>query len=233
MDIGFYEAINAQIRRHLVNIEGQQVTVRMSDDMAAFKAIHEQLKGQVHPTLDVEASTIPQGSAKWLSLRARRDDGPQEIGIIACRVFENTNLAHLFHSRVIWGDRRHSEHLGPVEPIRHPWTADLSAIRGRLVYGGGAYLDRTFKGNELGRSMAALMHAICMRVWNPDFLFNMMKAEKLGTKVPPKRFGYHHSAIVFDPNTRPDWGPVSTHKLVNWKSREEELQNYPAVRRAA
>ncbi len=233
MDVAFYESINAQISHHLENIEAQQVSVEMSDDMLAFKAAHEGLKGPVHPTLDVDASTITPGTARWLCLKARRHAGSNSIGIIACRIFDNTDLAHLFHSRVIWGDRRHAEQLSVVEPIRHDWNADLSAVRGRLVYGGGAFLDRGFKGNELGRSMAALMHAVCMRVWNPDFLFNMMKADKLGTKVPPERFGYRHSAIIFDPQTQPDWGPMNAHKLVNWKSRAEEMQNYPGVQTAA
>lgn len=233
MDRRFYESINAQIDRHLSNIESQQVTVEMSDDMAAFKDVHVGLNGWIHPTLDIAVSTIRPGDGRWLCLRGRVDGEEKAIATIGARVFDQTSVAHLLHTRLIWGDRRHAEQLGPVSPIRYVWSDDLEKVSGRLVYGGGAFLDRSFKGNELGRSMAALMHAMALRIWNPDFFFNLMKADKLTTKVPPQRFGYRHTTVIFDADTKPEWGPVTPKELVNWKSRAEEMENYPAIAQAA
>ena len=145
----------------------------------------------------------------------------------AARLFENESVAHLLHSRMIWGDMEH-----PVEafdPIAYSWSRDLHAIQGRLVLGGGAYLDRRYKGQDIGKAMARILHAVCLRLWEPDYFFNMMVVEKLSSKVHPERFGYRHTSVVFDEKTRPNWGPKNPCEIINWKSRNEELAGYPKM----
>ncbi len=153
------------------------------------------------------------------------------MGATAARLFENESLSHLLHARIIWGDREHP--ADPVEPMTEIWSSKVNDISGKLVFGGGAYLDRRFKGHNLGKAMAAIMHAVCMRLWEPDYFFNLMLVEKLSSKVPPEKFGYRHTTVLYDEGTRPDWGPAKNKcEILNWKSRMEELESYTFDRAA-
>lgn len=224
-----YNAINEQISYHQRVVQEGQLTVSMSQDMAAFKHARRSLDDWLHPALDIAVSSIPDGYGRWISIS---DSATQDIvGVTAARLFENESLPHLLHARLIWGDREHP--ATPVEPMAEVWNRNLHDIRGRLVFGGGAYLDRRLKGQDVGKAMAAIMHAVCLRLWDPDFFFNVMAVEKLSSKVKPERFGYRHTAMIYDETTRPDWGPNRNKcEIINWKSRWEELEGYGLYRAA-
>jgi hypothetical protein len=224
-----YQAINEQIAYYQRIVHEGQLAVSMSQDMMAFKEARLSLDKSLHPALDITVSSIPDGHGRWIAIR---DAATQDIvGVTAARLFENESLPHLLHARLIWGDREHP--ADPVEPMTEIWSAELNDIRGRLVFGGGAYLDRRLKGQDVGKAMAGIMHAVCLRLWDPDYFFNLMLVEKLSSKVPPERFGYRHTTMIYDQNTRPDWGPSQNKcEIANWKSRWEELEGYGLDRAA-
>ena len=218
-----YDAINTQIlaNRHIV--EAGQLTVSLSGDMGAFKQARSALGLGIHPALDVDRSYIPDGYGRWIAIT---DHASKTIvGVSATRLFNDESIIHLLHARLVWGDRDHP--ADAVSPINRRWSQDLDALRGRLVLGGGAYLDRRFKGQNVGKAMAAILHAVCLRLWEPDYFFNLMVVEKLSSKVHPERFGYRHTDVIFDADSRPDWGPENACEIINWKSRDEGLEGYP------
>jgi hypothetical protein len=99
----------------------------------------------------------------------------------------------------------------------------LAGFYANIVAGFVADIDR----QNVGKAMAKVLHAVCLRIWEPDFFFNLMVVEKLSSKVHPEKFGYRHTDIIFEADTRPDWGPENECEIVNWKSQAEELEGYP------
>lgn len=215
-----YDAINLQISVNLEALKALGIAVHRSHDMDAFRVTRQSLGSapynKLHPGLDPQCSHIAPRAGQWMSLR---DENTGEIvGTTGCRLFRDESIVHLLQSRLIWREKDHP--VEPIEPSRYDWDRRLYSVEGRLVFGGGAYVDRNYKNHGIGKAMAALMHAICLRLWEPDYFFNMMVIEKLDSPVNPKRFGYRHTAVVFDANTRPDWGPQNPCEIVNWKSRD-------------
>lgn len=218
-----YNAINDQILMNRKIVEDGQLALLMSGDMAAFKRARTALGLKTHPALDFERSYIPEGHGRWIAITERASE--EIVGVSAVRLYENESLAHLLHARLMWGEKDHP--LDAVSPISQNWSSGLYDLRGKLVLGGGAYLHPKFKGQNVGKAMAKVLHAVCLRIWEPDFFFNLMVVEKLSSKVHPEKFGYRHTDVIFEADTRPDWGPENECEIVNWKSQAEELEGYP------
>ena len=175
------------------------LTLSVEGDMAEFKAFYNEQdpKHRLNfPTsLDSAFCDLP-GTSFWLKVMS--DDGP--VGCHGQKLFLTDDFIEALHLHLCYGDRTPS--LEWEEIALRPEAAALAGqIRGRVVMGGGLWVDRTWRGPQHALMIFNRVNrALALRHWLPDWLVGFLdyRPSRLTMATSPNGAAYANAVRLSD-----------------------------------
>ncbi|MFN0193994.1 MAG: hypothetical protein ACKVP5_18815 [Aestuariivirga sp.] len=160
---------------------------RVSSDLALLDATKQAVRNErVAPFYDPSVSSLGPDRAFWMSLI---DSDGKVIGLQAFRLdFVETNLGDWGPSYIIGLYMRRNEILVPTH-ASPPRNSIAERIRGRLVYHGELWLDRSVKNRRVFDQFGKFGMLLSLIKWNPDAIWGLA-AQQMATHGHVTRMGY-------------------------------------------
>lgn len=162
-------------------------TPAMHEDLAQFAAVRQQVRqDQVAPFFDPAVNDVSLSRFFWMQLVSVEG---QTIGLQAFRIDSvDSNLADWGPSYTIGLYMRRQEVLVPLHPSP-PKGSISERIRGRLVYHGELWIDRTIRNRRIVELFGRLGMLLALLRWNPDAIW-ALASQSMATHGHLNRMGF-------------------------------------------
>jgi hypothetical protein len=169
------------------NLRALGYDAQVSSDLAELDATKQAVRNErVAPFHDPSVSSLGPDRAFWMSLI---DAEGKTIGLQAFRLdFVETNLGDWGPSYIIGLYMRRNEILVPMH-ASPPRNSIAERIRGKLVYHGELWLDRSVKNRRVFDQFGKFGMLIALIKWNPDAIWGLA-AQQMATHGHVTRMGY-------------------------------------------
>lgn len=121
----------------------------------------------INQTFDPEMHAIPPAEALWIEVQ---DAEGTTVTTGAVRNYPAVDFFELVRSQHLWDPG-----LGPEARTELDLPDDAPAIRGSVNYHGCLWVDRAWRGQDLGQYATQLTYALGFRRFAPDWLCSIMR----------------------------------------------------------
>lgn len=190
--------VASSLERELTDLK---LTVTTHDDLRMLVAVKQSVRQEVvSPYFDPSVNEAGGNRFLWMQLN---DDKGQIVGLQAFRVDDvNSSLADWGPSYTIGLYMRRQEMLVPL--LASPPAGSISErIRGRLVYHGELWIDRSVKARRVVEVFGRLGLLLTLVRWNPDAVW-ALASQTMATRGHLNRMGFGYIERGF---FSWQWGP--------------------------
>jgi hypothetical protein len=159
----------------------------MYENLAQFSVVRQKVRTEpVAPFFDPSVNEVSDSRFFWMQLTNSED---QTIGLQAFRIDSvDSNLADWGPSYTIGLYMRRQEVLVPLHPSP-PRGSISERIRGRLVYHGELWIDRTIRNRRIVEQFGRLGMLLALIRWNPDAIW-ALASQSMATHGHLNRMGF-------------------------------------------
>lgn len=197
----------------------------VSDDLKLLDEVKRKVRDErVAPFHDTDICDLPPERVFWMGLS---DETGKVIGLQAFRLDTiDTSLADWGPSYIIGLYMRRQEILVPAA-VTAPRSSIAARIRGKLVYHGELWLDRSVRNRRVFDHFGRFGMVLSLIKWNPDAIWGLA-SQQMATHGHVTRMGYSFIERGF---LRWQWvpegiDPVEWLAVAERASLEQQIEDY-------